>query len=103
MVVGSFSTLDTFRSYSYIICYCFYFFTYKGYGRFEMSRTYGSLECGCFVSCDGGGAILFSCERTYCKFKEYMNRHESCGICSRCLICENHFKCEELEKALMED
>src|SRR3989304_9671994 len=99
MVVGFIPTMDTFRFYSCTICYYIYFLIYKGYGRFEMSRTYGSLECECYVSCDGGGGLIVSCEGEKCEFDEYVNRHESCGICSRCLICENHSKCEELEKA----
>jgi len=55
-----------------------------------MSRTYGSLECGCFVSCDGGGAILVSCERTYCKFKEYADKHFHCVVCGECSVCQDH-------------
>ena len=55
-----------------------------------MSRTYGSLECGCFVSCDGGGGLLTDCESKNCKFEEYSNKHWPCKMCGECFLCGNH-------------
>lgn len=52
-----------------------------------MSRCYGQLECGCLISCDGGGGLIPSCSYrdTKCKVDEYMKEHNIkygwCPIC----------------------
>jgi len=54
-----------------------------------MSRTYIQLECGCLISCDGGGGLI-PCdydENPNCKSREYMDEHKSCSECGECVIC----------------
>lgn len=49
-----------------------------------MSRSYEQLECGCLVSCDGGGGLIPGCdEGPNCKVTEYMKEHEMFGGCCR--------------------
>jgi len=55
-----------------------------------MGRSYTQLECGCLISCDGGGGRM-SCDSENCKAKEYMNDHKRCRVCGECMTCyEDH-------------
>lgn len=50
-----------------------------------MAREYRTLECGCLVSCDGGGALIVDCNEINCKVKEYMKDHiMNWGLCPIC-------------------
>lgn len=54
-----------------------------------MSRYYTQLECGCLISCDGGGGLIPVCHgfnEKICKVPEYQKEHEMCGGC--CKICD---------------
>ena len=51
-----------------------------------MGREYIQLECGCLVSCDGGGGLIQGCdEGKNCKVPEYLKKHDMkfgwCPIC----------------------
>jgi hypothetical protein len=60
-----------------------------------MSRYYIQLECGCLVSCDGGGGLMPGCgnwndegfmeESPNCKVDEYLKIHKIrrgwCKVC----------------------
>ena len=51
-----------------------------------MARDYTMLECGCLISCDGGGGLIDGCSGKNCKVKEYMKKHNIwCG--GYCKIC----------------
>lgn len=53
-----------------------------------MGREYDKLECGCLISCDGGGSLIpcsFDDSNPDCKVKEYMNEHKFCG--GYCKVC----------------
>jgi len=56
-----------------------------------MNRDYTTLDCGCLISCDGGGGLIPACsgllERSpNCKVDEYMKKHNIwCG--GYCKIC----------------
>lgn len=47
-------------------------------------RYYTFLECGCLVSCDGGGGLM-PCEKEFpeCKLEEYMKKHIMIGGCCK--------------------
>lgn len=50
-------------------------------------RYYTQLECGCLVSCDGGGGLIPGCTGSgkLCKVSEYIKEHEMLyGICKKC-------------------
>lgn len=60
-----------------------------------MSRIYTKLECGCLVSCDGGGGLIPGCvemdtegylvESLNCKVSEYFKEHKmNYGVCKKC-------------------
>jgi hypothetical protein len=52
-----------------------------------MSRSYEQLECGCLVSCDGGGGLIPGHEdgKKECKADEYFNEHKMFGgACMKC-------------------
>jgi hypothetical protein len=52
-----------------------------------MSRYYTQLECGCLVSCDGGGGLIPHCEdgNPKCKVTEYFSEHEMLyAVCKKC-------------------
>ena len=56
-----------------------------------MSREYIKLECGCLISCDGGGGIVPVCSGLLerdpnCKIDEYIDKHNVwCGgYCKKC-------------------
>jgi len=54
-----------------------------------MARYYTQLECGCLISCDGGGGLIPVCHglnQRICKVNEYMKEHEMCGGC--CKVCD---------------
>ena len=66
-----------------------------------MSRSYTQLECGCLISCDGGGGLMPSCGRynekegiwiedKNCKVSEYQKEHSEWygGYCRTCHPCE---------------
>jgi len=55
------------------------------------------LECGCLVSCEGGGGLFGCDDEQKCKFKEYADRHRPCTICRECIICFDHTRCKEVE------
>jgi len=69
-------------------------------------RYYTRLECGCLVSCGGGGGLLSICgyydeesdcqiASPECKVAEYMKEHEMCGGC--CKICDPQGYAKEKE------
>ena len=61
-----------------------------------MGRLYTELECGCLVSCDGGGGLVGYCEGkgpVLCQFDEWCNEHQMCEECGRCLKCATHEEC----------
>jgi len=63
-----------------------------------MSRIYDILECGCMISCDGGGGLISGCdEDKNCKVQEYMDEHKFCPDCNQCLICfpDEHDECNQ--------
>jgi len=50
-----------------------------------MSRYYEQLECGCLISCDGGGGLMPLCDGKNCKVREYMKLHDiKYGYCKTC-------------------
>jgi hypothetical protein len=51
-----------------------------------MSRLYTPLECGCLISCDGGGGLI-PCDNPDCKAREYMDEHQACKHCGECKVC----------------
>jgi hypothetical protein len=62
-----------------------------------MARYYTQLECGCLISCDGGGGLISVCgtfdeesgcqiPSPECKVDEYLKEHKMCGGC--CKICD---------------
>jgi len=59
-----------------------------------MGREYEVLECGCFVSCDGGGGLI-PCGKpeSECKVNAYIKRHRNCDYCNKCLVCASHRDC----------
>lgn len=54
-----------------------------------MGRDYVELECGCLVSCDGGGGLIpYGCDQDEdCKFDEWSTQHPLCRWCGYCLAC----------------
>ena len=49
-----------------------------------MGRFYTELECGCLISCDGGGGLM-PCDNSDCKADEYLKEHEMVdGYCKIC-------------------
>lgn len=50
-----------------------------------MSRSYEQLECGCLVSCDGGGGLMpgHKDDEKVCKVNKYFKEHEIFGGCCR--------------------
>ena len=61
-----------------------------------MGRIYILLECGCLISCDGGGGLIPVCHKfdkktsslipsKNCKVKEYLKKHKFKNGC--CQIC----------------
>ena len=53
-----------------------------------MARIYTLLECGCLISCDGGGGLIPVCrdDDPNCKVQEYLDKHSDwcdgyCRIC----------------------
>jgi len=51
-----------------------------------MSRSYIQLECGCLISCDGGGGLM-PCDSKECKALEYTTKHKLCQKCGECIVC----------------
>ncbi len=53
-----------------------------------MGRIYKKLECGCLISCDGGGGLIpctFDDSNPNCKAREYMKKHKiKHGYCPIC-------------------
>lgn len=64
-----------------------------------MARYYKQLECGCLVSCDGGGGLIPCCYGKInpdCKVQEYFDEHSDwCG--GYCKIC-HPFKYKKANK-----
>lgn len=62
-----------------------------------MSRLYHELECGCLVSCDGGGGLIpcdfLGDENPDCKVDDWLKEHQRCDVCDECLICYDHYDC----------
>ena len=56
-----------------------------------MGRLYTALECGCLISCNGGGGLM-SCDTDNCVASEYMEQHKSCEHCGECMTC-NPYHC----------
>ena len=54
-----------------------------------MGRLYTELECGCLVSCDGGGGVAHDCcdEFGNCQYDQWSAEHEICEGCGQCLKC----------------
>ena len=72
-----------------------------------MSRYYIQLECGCLVSCDGGGGLIPECgtfdeklgnfiPSPNCKVPEYLKEHKF--VQGYCVICETTAMKEEVKK-----
>jgi hypothetical protein len=71
-----------------------------------MSRSYTVLECGCLISCDGGGGLVPVCggfneegvwiKSKNCKVKEYLKKHKSDGY--YCPICHPDEYKEEMKR-----
>ena len=51
-----------------------------------MSRYYDKLECGCLISCDGGGGYISGCDGKNCKADDYFLKHNDWenGECKTC-------------------
>ena len=69
-----------------------------------MGRVYIELECGCLVSCDGGGGLIpcdFDGINPDCKFGEWLEKHPFCDWCGECLTCHpnDHDECAAREAA----
>jgi len=69
-----------------------------------MGRTFEELDCGCFISCEGGGGLI-PCGKpeSECKAGKYMNGHARCKKCGLCRSCEcmcEKPKCPECGKNL---
>jgi len=58
-----------------------------------MGRIFSDLECGCLISCDGGGGLM-PCDSENCKAQEYIEEHKMLG--GHCRICHP----EEYQKEL---
>jgi len=53
-----------------------------------MGRSYTELECGCLISCDGGGGLVECDNAKACKASEYIQRHRDiCKFCGECKVC----------------
>jgi len=65
-----------------------------------MGRLYIELECGCLISCNGGGGLM-PCDEKDCKASEYMDEHKSCKVCGDCLVCYDHGECGYKAKDLL--
>jgi len=59
-----------------------------------MGRAFEELDCGCFISCEGGGGLI-PCGKpeSECKAGEYLRRHRKCEYCGECLVCCEHRSC----------
>ena len=71
-----------------------------------MSRIYDRLECGCYISCDGGGGLApcaYDESSPNCKAKEHIDKHKRCEVCGECLICYDHGDCVYKQKDLLFD
>jgi len=64
-----------------------------------VGRVYSVLECGCHVSCDGGGGLIpctYEDANPDCKFEEWNKLHRTCPLCCECSICYCNCTFEDL-------
>ena len=60
-------------------------------GDTKMGRLYTALECGCLISCNGGGGLM-PCDTDGCVASEYIEQHKPCEYCGECMTC-NPYHC----------